>query len=287
MAEMRYPRIFGCPVIEEDEALSGWVLAVANAARQPIRELFKIWHCQERDPYQIDVSCYVRPFAAMSSMTMVPAASIVAATRIFGPALSNPVYSCLTRRADGNPVHRYCPSCLTEDSRPYVRALWRLSYWTVCERHISLLLDRCPKCQSLLGRPPNREVMSNLSGVPFGAACLQCGHDLRVAPRVTPPDSVLAPLLQAQRRLHRLAVNPVQRLSLGTISSCLVFEALLLRENDVANESVVFVGLDWRRLLANRFDEVQGYFVGCELSDFRRGVGPAGGRDFIASISGI
>ena len=41
-----------------------------------------------------------------------------------------------------------CPLCLAEDKEPFYRKEWRLSWVTVCTRHNSLLLDRCPGCQA-------------------------------------------------------------------------------------------------------------------------------------------
>jgi hypothetical protein len=42
-----------------------------------------------------------------------------------------------------------CPECLLEESVPYFRRAWRVSYLVVCSRHRRLLLDACPNC----GRP--------------------------------------------------------------------------------------------------------------------------------------
>lgn len=41
---------------------------------------------------------------------------------------------------------QFCPRCLAEDTAPYFRMAWRLSFVTGCERHGILLADRCPGC---------------------------------------------------------------------------------------------------------------------------------------------
>ncbi len=39
---------------------------------------------------------------------------------------------------------KLCPACLGESS--YIRGLWSLSFYTVCTRHKSSLIDCCPQC---------------------------------------------------------------------------------------------------------------------------------------------
>lgn len=43
---------------------------------------------------------------------------------------------------------QYCPLCLAEDSIPYYRKLWRLSFVTICPIHNCVLLDCCPHCHA-------------------------------------------------------------------------------------------------------------------------------------------
>ena len=68
---------------------------------------------------------------------------------------------------------QYCPSCLTEDERPYFRKIWRLAFITSCTRHGERLRDRCTRCEAPLH--------------PHAAAtavhCFKCGNDLREASR--------------------------------------------------------------------------------------------------------
>jgi len=74
-----------------------------------------------------------------------------------------------------------CPLCLAEDDEPYFRRAWRLALFTYCPKHQTMLLDRCPECDSTiefhrieLGRPQQIDVDSL-------ATCWQCGFDLRKA----------------------------------------------------------------------------------------------------------
>lgn len=48
-------------------------------------------------------------------------------------------------------IHRqfglqYCPLCLAEDKEPYYRRKWRLAFVVCCEKHHTLLYDRCMRC---------------------------------------------------------------------------------------------------------------------------------------------
>lgn len=43
---------------------------------------------------------------------------------------------------------KVCPACLSE--HPYLRGIWNLSFYTVCARHETRLVDTCPNCQKPL-----------------------------------------------------------------------------------------------------------------------------------------
>lgn len=267
MRHDQYLRVFGSPQIESDEALSSWVMAIAAIARRDIQELYGRWKLiLEGNPYQIDVSREPLPFAAMASMTMVPVSSIQAANRMFRTVLSRPEYRCLTRRSNGDPMHRYCPSCLLEGPRPYVRAVWRLAYWTVCERHGRRLLDRCPECFEFINCSDHPQIKHRKDVIRMLACCPTCGHDLRQVPLVQAPESLVAALTQAQRRVHRLITSPVQRFQVGTISSSSVLELFLVREGGAGGRPN-FVGINWARLLENHREGYHPVYPGSGLSE--------------------
>jgi len=51
------------------------------------------------------------------------------------------------RRNKGKAL-RFCPICLKNDSIPFFRKEWRLSFVTTCLKHKCFLQDCCPQCQS-------------------------------------------------------------------------------------------------------------------------------------------
>lgn len=70
---------------------------------------------------------------------------------------------------------QYCPECLSEDKEPYFRRRWRLAFITICEKHCTLLRDRCPKC----GAPVSyHRVRIDAASITL---CSSCGFDLRQA----------------------------------------------------------------------------------------------------------
>ena len=91
-----------------------------------------------------------------------------------------------TRRSYGQQV---CPGCLAEDSQPYLRLTWRLSFLVACPKHKRLLVDRCPSC----GEPVNVLRRNRTEGM----ECWKCDHDFRS----TETDPVGSDILCLQSRV--------------------------------------------------------------------------------------
>ncbi|WP_162057402.1 TniQ family protein [Undibacterium sp. KW1] len=81
---------------------------------------------------------------------------------------------------------QYCPTCLAEDSIPYYRKRWRIAFYTVCTKHHTMMLDRCPQCAA--GVAFHRLDIANGDAIEAGslAFCHECGFDLREASAVEP-----------------------------------------------------------------------------------------------------
>lgn len=81
---------------------------------------------------------------------------------------------------------QFCPACLAEDAIPYFRKRWRIALNTVCTRHKTMLLDRCPSCGEAIAVHRldfNQPNMMDEAPVSF---CHQCDFDLSTAPAVEP-----------------------------------------------------------------------------------------------------
>lgn len=81
----------------------------------------------------------------------------------------------------------YCPLCLKEDNEPYFRKQWRLAFHLVCDRHGTLMNDRCPSCGA--GVVFFRRELGHRSTLDGGeiTRCYACEFDLRQAPAYDAP----------------------------------------------------------------------------------------------------
>ncbi len=89
---------------------------------------------------------------------------------------------------------QYCPQCLVTEKTPYFRLEWRLSFMTACPRHLTLLIDRCPKCAEPVIPLRTLRHQGRL-------LCGKCHGDLAEAESVPVPWSSLA----LQTRLRQVA----------------------------------------------------------------------------------
>ena len=74
---------------------------------------------------------------------------------------------------------QFCPTCLAEDAAPYFRKRWRIALNTVCTRHGTMLLDRCPECGA--GVAFHRLDMTRAYAIEVTplSFCHSCSFDLR------------------------------------------------------------------------------------------------------------
>jgi hypothetical protein len=81
---------------------------------------------------------------------------------------------------------QFCPTCLASDPIPYFRKRWRVACLTMCHRHKTLLLDRCPACQAAIA--VHRLDMTKakaINDLPL-CYCHHCGFDLRASETAAP-----------------------------------------------------------------------------------------------------
>jgi hypothetical protein len=117
---------------------------------------------------------------------------------------------------------QYCPLCLAEDKEPYFRRKWRLAFVVSCERHHTLLHDRCPRCGAAINF--HRDELGNHRKLVASSLtlCHICRFDLRTANSrfityVTQIESKFTAML-----LHAMEVGYV-RLSEGITTHSLLY----------------------------------------------------------------
>lgn len=108
---------------------------------------------------------------------------------------------------------QYCPKCLTEDIIPYYRKRWRVAFYTVCTKHHTMMLDRCPQCAAALAF--HRLDITNSDALVTGALsyCHECEFDLRNAPAVEPArvdSEAMALLFSACNQLEPIQIDDSQ-----------------------------------------------------------------------------
>lgn len=81
---------------------------------------------------------------------------------------------------------QYCPTCLSEDQIPYFRTHWRVALNTLCIRHGTMLLDRCPECGIAVAFHRLDMARQNAIDIPPLFYCHGCGHDYRSSPMIKP-----------------------------------------------------------------------------------------------------
>ena len=97
---------------------------------------------------------------------------------------------------------QFCPACLAQ--RCYLRKEWRLAFVTSCPEHRSMLMDRCPRCETPLHFHRVDMGDRNSLGNSSPAICFCCKFDLREAKPaqiskgiIGNPDQLQARLLQS------------------------------------------------------------------------------------------
>lgn len=178
-----------------DELLSFWILRSAHANRIKLQTFTNTTFGRSASPWcrDIDRSATLEFLATLSERTGAPIDDLRAGMlssyegivferhTAFGNTpwiLPLGIYH-RTRRAFGM---QFCPTCLFWDTIPYFRKRWRLAFATICDKHGTLLQDRCPQCASPVTYFRNDLGRRNSASLGDHTLCWQCGFDLRRAP---------------------------------------------------------------------------------------------------------
>jgi hypothetical protein len=81
---------------------------------------------------------------------------------------------------------QFCPACLAEDTIPYFRKCWRVALNTICTKHGTMLLDRCPKCGAAVAVHRLDMVRPDAIEIAPMSYCYACKFDLRDALTLEP-----------------------------------------------------------------------------------------------------
>lgn len=196
----------------EDEALSSWIGRLATGQGLAIKTFCDLELPGKRIyATDVDLSVTLPVINALAQKTAVPVVRVLATT--FAAYENNLYLNVAGRRTpkwilpvgiytrgDGVRVLGWqsCAACLAEDRQPYFRRAWRLAFNTLCQKHGTLLRDRCPVCQAAVDiwKAPGRE---SIRAQDFRVGdCYYCRSALADYPNVKRPFSGLKADLQGR-----------------------------------------------------------------------------------------
>lgn len=172
------------PKPKDDELLSSWLVRMARAYSMKLYTFCKIIWPREIWARDIDKSVENGLLKILAQKTATPFQNVFQCTlKAYEGWLHD------KHNTEGNTrwimplgvyhrIHRHyglqcCPQCLREDEEPYFRRKWRLAFVTLCEKHRSILIDRCPQCGKAINFHRNQFDSKAIT------LCYKCGVDLR------------------------------------------------------------------------------------------------------------
>ena len=185
----------------DDELLSSWLVRLSRAyGMEAGRFCANIWRHSAFWNRDIDKGIYPEVLEVLIDHTGTPLPRVLNTTfwgyrsfpawELYGSGVSPWLLSIgLQGGRRQRPWLQYCPYCLHNDSDPYFRRRWRLTFVTVCPPHHCRLLDQCVAC----GAPCHiHQVPGDAEAITH---CHRCQFDARQAQ---------APILRNNAGRHRL-----------------------------------------------------------------------------------
>jgi len=153
-------KFFTVPFPKEDELLSSWIVRVA-LAHDTLPWTFCNLHFPEHKntvfARDLDIWASKDFLEKLAYKSNIEYSKLLEMTlRSYEGYITKEIRSC-TFNLNISPLinrgrvnrgfgQKYCPLCLKEDEQPYFRKYWRLSFYNVCLKHKTILLDRCKNC---------------------------------------------------------------------------------------------------------------------------------------------
>lgn len=139
-----------------DESLHSWLFRVAKAHGHTVQSLINTACDVPSQKRDCDLSL---PFDQLKELSKLSGVGIEC---LYNSSLNHVLASIepkppgrrskwlVSRKGGGSnktlPTTPICPLCIKNDSSPYLRKFWRLAFYTVCQEHRTLLVDRCQVC---------------------------------------------------------------------------------------------------------------------------------------------
>jgi len=162
------------PIPLEDELLSSWFSRLSYAHHFHPQSFFNIhFGLNNRDLFKRDIDCFfddkILSIINRKCNNKINAYNLT--LRTYSGFLQEKMIINASSRFICN--QQYCPKCLREDTVPYFRKYWKLTFNTICIKHQCFLHKTCPQCNSLIN-------ISKMFKFKFSfTSCHKCGFDLR------------------------------------------------------------------------------------------------------------
>ena len=224
---------------QPDELLSSWLVRLAMAHASKLHTFCSIiWPRKQIWNRDIDRSADPELLQTLSDRTATSIERVRATTLAAYESVLYEEHKNLGPAAWITPVgvyHRthtkcglqFCPHCLAEDEKPYYRRKWRLAFMVACERHHTLLHDRCPGCHGAINF--HRDELGNFRK--FAAesltTCNHCGLDLRTVPEMAPPFPITPPEVRFNANLLSAIETGMVRVSESVVTYSHLYFAVL------------------------------------------------------------
>ncbi len=170
---------------KDGELLSSWLARLASGHGLAPNTFCSLIWSSYRLPGDIDLIDDPKILKILSKGTGTPMKRVVATTlsayrdRLYDPDDERrpwimPVDDVPRNLAFGL---QFCPQCLSDDKEPYFRFRWRLAFVTICERHLTPLMDSCSQCGACIANLTKRNTSRPIQML----SCPSCKTDLRTA----------------------------------------------------------------------------------------------------------
>lgn len=148
-SELLRKALIGAPSIQHDESVASWIQHVCASHQYSISRLESILLVKPRfHDWDLRVgSSELQQVLAWTDFSFDDFSAVLASVKNYSASISSQKFKELLR---GPPVYRWCPDCLAQDERPYLRWWWRLPARWHCPKHQRTLVNKCSMCSSEL-----------------------------------------------------------------------------------------------------------------------------------------
>src|SRR5450830_1167292 len=143
-------RLYGCPLPNQDETFSSWLIRVSYRYLIPVRDLIDYCFGSGLDTFinvDPDVTTLEGILESLASKLGTSTEKFTSLISLTPRTLNWPSDAWLYANLNYSKLSSaFCPQCLATDKEPYFRNQWRYTSTKTCSVHDVPLLQACPHC---------------------------------------------------------------------------------------------------------------------------------------------